>query len=126
MSYKIEITESGVSVMTQEQLYDADGNPVAMSSARRKAVGVGDYAEDPTNPTEAEITQFQAAIDGLILEKFGRDVSTAFSDLKTIYDKSEALTSERDTLKQERDSEKAAKEQALADLATERQRTLNN
>ena len=72
MTYKIEITENSINIKTQQQLYDIDGNPVALGPAHRKAIAVGDFAEDPENPTPAERAQFKIARDALVLEKTGK------------------------------------------------------
>lgn len=72
MTYKIEITPDSISIKTQEQLYDADGNPVALGPAHRVSRSVGDFAADSENPTKAERAKFKLERDKLILAKTGK------------------------------------------------------
>ena len=74
MSYKIEITENSVSIRTQEQLFDADGNFVQMSKPNKVAFGIGDVAADPLNPTEKEKAEFIKERNKLIKRVVGKDL----------------------------------------------------
>lgn len=71
---KAEITENSLSVRVR--LYDeftrngetkliqvdSEGNPTA--NGHRRAIGLGDYAEDPSKPTSAEKKKFEDAVKG--------------------------------------------------------------
>lgn len=62
MTFKIEITPSGISVRVQKTrtLYDAEGNPVEIPEGNvRSSLGIGDFAADITNVQPAELAAFQ-------------------------------------------------------------------
>lgn len=72
MSYKIEITENSVSIRTQEEVFDKDGNPVGFGKPHRIAIAKGDFAEDPNDVKPSEENLYKQRADNLILEKTGK------------------------------------------------------
>jgi hypothetical protein len=78
--FEITVNERGVSVMEKRQrtLYDAAGNAVQVpESDHYSAMGIGDFAADPENPTQSEIDAMHTAVMALVSPVIGRDLAAA-------------------------------------------------
>ena len=128
MTFKIEITDSSISIKTQEQLFDAQGNPVAVGSAHRKAVSVGDFAADPANPTQEERDAFRAKVEQVASDTIGQSLSSLIADKTADGLERDALKAEVERQKQrvrtlmdqasKLANEKAALEEQLGNVGT--------
>jgi len=127
MSYKIEITENSISIKTQEQLFNDRGDAVRLGPSHRRSIGVGDFAVDPSNPTDEERNSFREAMDSFCSKYLGRNLSDVMVDISIrVTERNNAeveLTRQRQRVRALMDraaklaNEKAALEEQLANGA---------
>lgn len=90
--FRIELTENGVSILTQKTqiLYDEAGNPVEIPQGNhRQAIGVKDFDT---------VEEFQQAIQDLTGSVIGTDFATGIASIKAAVDMTESKQAEIDTL----------------------------
>ena len=80
MSYKIEITENSVSIKTQQELFDADGNPAGLGPSHRRSIGVADFAEDRSNITDADREKYKIKVNQVVQDAIGKPLADAHAD----------------------------------------------
>lgn len=94
--YEINIRPNGVSIRCKKTrtLYDAEGNAVEIEEGnQRVALGLGDIAQDPSAPTQAELEAFRAKVDELAGEVLGRSFAQVVADARAVQDERDALKS---------------------------------
>ncbi len=81
---EILIKDQSISIKYQvfETYYDRNRRPVSIPvDTQRQAVGLGDFAEDPDNPTPCEIKAFRKKVDELSVEIYGKPLAKAIADM---------------------------------------------
>ena len=82
-------------------LFDENGVPVVHEKRECFAVGIGDFAADPKNPTEQEIKKFKNKIKSELADMAGITESDLLAELATEREKSRKLETDlADTIRQ--------------------------
>lgn len=95
---EIVINDNGISVAVDNVLYDAQGNPVSVSN-HRSAVGIGDFAQDPANPTDAELAAMRTAVRALAERVLGADLAEGVAAQATLLSAYEHVKQSRQDLR---------------------------
>jgi len=96
-NFEVRIRDKDVSIHVAEELFDAQGNPVNIRK-NISAVGLGDFAADPSNPTEAEVLAFRNEVESVTQDKIGPQLAQTIAEYRATLD---ALQAENEALKAE-------------------------
>lgn len=82
-------------------LFDENGVPVVHEKRERFAVGIGDFAADPKNPTAEETTKFKNKIKNVLADMTGVKEADLLAELATEREKTRRLEIDlADTIRQ--------------------------
>lgn len=115
---KIEfIPGVGINILgtNSRTLFDENGVPVVHEKRERFAVGLGDFAADPKNPTPEEQTKFKNKIKNALADMAGITESDLLAELATEREKSRKLEIDLSDAIRQRDA-------AQATILTERRK----
>ena len=109
MDYEIKIkSKNGIlsAVISQQKMIETVDGRFIPESKKQVAIGIGDHAADPLNPTEAELAAFRAKVDSICGAKLGKTLSDAIADATASQD--QIAAAKADAVKAREDSLKAA------------------
>ena len=117
------IPGSGLNMMGVETrtVYDAQGNPEEIVVSRQPmAIGLHDFAADPANPTEAEITLGKQKISERLRTLLTDSDADLLAENARLVARAQSVESAKQAVQTELETERAARQATEAALQTER------
>jgi len=110
MTFKVEITPSGISVRVPKTktLYDAEGDPVEIPDGNvRTSLGIGDFAADITNVQPAELAAFQQEAEVAFTNLAGTEFAKQMIEFGAEKSQSKAIRAQFKTFQEQRERDLA-------------------